>query len=375
MTEPIGVEERPLDDPAAQADYSPEARRREALRQQEGRQQEGRHREGWQQEEHQRESSRKDERRRSVQARIQRHLGPGSRVIRVLSRVWHGAYNDGSIHAGNLAYMAILAVFPFFIVVAGIFSLLGSGSESEASIDAFLSAVPPVVGRVLEPVAHDVLQARSGWLLWVGALVGLWTVTSLIETIRDILHRAYGTPATQAFWRYRLLSTAFIVGAVVMLLVALFAQVAISAAQEMIAAWFPRLDGWVVALATSRLIPAVVLFLSIFALFLSLTPSAYRGDAYPKWPGALLVTVWWVAVTVFLPDVLRVFFRYDLTYGSLAGVMIALFFFWLVGLGMVVGAELNAALAETPEERAMIGRAGRQDRSSGKDRSGTGNDE
>jgi membrane protein len=30
--------------------------------------------------------------------------------------------------------------------------------------------------------------------------------------------------------------------------------------------------------------------------------------------------------------------------------MIVLFFFWLVGLGMVVGAELNAALAETPEE-------------------------
>ena len=36
--------------------------------------------------------------------------------------------------------------------------------------------------------------------------------------------------------------------------------------------------------------------------------------------------------------------------------MIALFFFWLVGLGLVVGAELNAALAETPEERDMIGR-------------------
>ena len=35
--------------------------------------------------------------------------------------------------------------------------------------------------------------------------------------------------------------------------------------------------------------------------------------------------------------------------------MIALFFFWLVGLGMVMGAELNAALAETPEERDMIG--------------------
>ncbi len=48
--------------------------------------------------------------------------------------------------------------------------------------------------------------------------------------------------------------------------------------------------------------------------------------------------------------VLRSFFTYSLTYGSLAGIMVALFFFWLVGLGVVIGAELNAALAETPEE-------------------------
>jgi membrane protein len=37
--------------------------------------------------------------------------------------------------------------------------------------------------------------------------------------------------------------------------------------------------------------------------------------------------------------------------------MIALFFFWLIGLGMVVGAELNAALAETPEEQGLTSRA------------------
>jgi membrane protein len=110
-----------------------------------------------------------------------------------------------------------------------------------------------------------------------------------------------------------------------------------------------------VTLTTSRLIPGAMLYLSIYALFLSLTPSAYRARRFPKWPGALLVTVWWIAVTVALPSVLRAFFTYDLTYGSLAGVMIALFFFWLVGLGMVVGAELNAALAETPEERDMLG--------------------
>ncbi len=84
----------------------------------------------------------------------------------------------------------------------------------------------------------------------------------------------------------------------------------------------------------------------------------YREQRYPKWPGALVVTLWWIGVTLSLPPLLRSVFSYDATYGSLAGMMIALFFFWLVGLGMVVGAELNAALAETPEEEEnRIGQA------------------
>lgn len=295
--------------------------------------------------------------RAGLQEHFDRHLGPGTRAFNVLKRVWTGAYYDGFIHAGNLAYMAILALFPFFVTVAAIFAVLGEGSQREASIHAFLSAVPPMVAGVIEPVARDVMTARSGWLLWAGGLIGLWTVTSLVETIRDILHRAYGTPATHAFWRYRLLSSGIIFVAVILLLLSLFAQVAISATQEVIEAWFPRLEEWVATLTTTRLIPAAVLYLSIYALFFSLTPAAYRKRGYPKWPGALLVTIWWVAVTMLLPTALRSFFTYDLTYGSLAGVMIALFFFWLVGLGVVMGAELNAALAETPEERDMLGLA------------------
>ena len=290
---------------------------------------------------------------------LQHRLGvvPGSTgwlrqrwLFRVVKRVWTGAFNDGFIHAGNLAYMAILALFPFFITVAAIFSAFGEEAQREASVRTFLTAVPPVVAAALEPVARDVIAARSGGLLWIGGLVGLWTVGSLIETIRDILRRAYGTPPAKAYWRHRLISTGVIVGAVLALLMALFAQVAIGAAEAVIAAWLPKLSDWADMLATGRLIPAAVLYLSIYVLFFTLTPTAYRAARYPKWPGALLVAVWWVAVMTALPSVLRRFFTYDLTYGSLAGVMIALFFFWLVGLGMVAGAELNAALAITPEE-------------------------
>lgn len=298
-------------------------------------------------------------RRAARQARLDQQIGPqgqfwASRFWRVLARVSLGTWRDGFIHAGNLAYMAILALFPFFIVVAAIASALGDPGQREASIDAFLQALPPVVARVLGPVAHDVASARSGMLLWIGCAVGLWTASSLLETIRDILHRAYGTPQTRAFWHYRLVSTGVIFAAVILLLLSLFAQVAIVALEEAVAAWFPRMDVLFQSLTFSRGISAIAIYASVFLLFLTLTPEAYRGRAYPKWPGALLVSLWWVVTTLFLPVALRTLFTYDLTYGSLAGVMIALFFFWLVGLGVVAGAELNAALAVTPEERRLL---------------------
>ena len=278
-------------------------------------------------------------------------VGPGTRFFEIFKRVVVGTYNDGFIHAGNLAYMAVLAIFPFFITGAAMFSLIGEESERAASINAILYALPPVVGDVIGPVARNVIEQRSGWLLWAGGLVGLWTVGSLIETIRDILRRAYGTEATAAFWKYRLFSTGIIIVAVVLLMLSLIAQVLIGAAEEFIAAYLPQLSDIIHSLSISRVIPALGLFGSLYLLFYTLTPHAYRTRTYPKWPGAVVVTVWWILVTFSLPPLLRSVFTYNLTYGSLAGMMIALFFFWLVGLGMVMGAELNAALAETPEER------------------------
>ncbi|QPD00532.1 YihY/virulence factor BrkB family protein [Qipengyuania soli] len=269
-----------------------------------------------------------------------------------------GTYNDGFIHAGNLAYLAMLAIFPFFILGAAIFSLFGEEAERAAMINAVLFALPPVVGNVIEPVARDVISARSGWLLWAGALVALWTVGSLVETIRDILRRAYGTHPTHAFWKYRLFSSGVILAAVMLLMLSLIAQVVIGTAQEVIEAYFPQLVDHVSDLRLTRIVPALGLFGSLYLIFYTLTPSKYRRRRYPKWPGVLLTTLWWIAVTTGLPPVLRLFFAYDLTYGGLAGVMIALFFFWLVGLGVVIGAELNAALAETPEEEMnFVGQA------------------
>ena len=195
------------------------------------------------------------------------------------------------------------------------------------------------------------LQARSGALLWFGAIVGLWTAGSLIETIRDILRRAYGVKYNAPFWEYRLGSLAFILAAVLLLMAAFGATVLLTSFHHYLVRAFPFSEGLGSELGIYRFIlPAVTLFVPIYMLLVFLTPSRYRRIECHKWPGALLITCWWLLIVELLPDAIGLFGGYDKTYGSLAGVMVALLFFFVVGLGVVTGAELNAALADAGDK-------------------------
>ena len=276
-------------------------------------------------------------------------MKPGTRPFEIMKRVAVGVYSDGFIHAGNLAYLALLTVFPFVIVAAAVARLFGQTEGGMHAVVALLQTMPPNVAEVLRQPIGDVLEARSGNLLWLGALVGLWTTGSFIETIRDIIRRAYGVPYSRPFWEYRLVSAGLIVGSVLMILIAFSVSILLSGIQEFLLRLIPGVDNVVGLLTVLRVVPGLVLFGALYLLFLSLTPKRYRGTGCRKWPGAAFVAIWWILTTTLLPKVLASLGGYDTTYGSLAGIIIALFFFFIIGLGVSIGAQLNAALAETPE--------------------------
>ena len=239
-------------------------------------------------------------------------LGFGERFWIVLKRVAIGTFTDGFTYAGNLAYLSLVTLFPFFIVAAAVARLIGGTDEGIRTLEAFLHTVPKDVATVLRQPVHDVLAARSGNLLWFGA-IGL------------------------------------IVASVILVMAAFSFQVVLTGVEQFLYRVLPfasDAQGWV---RWSRFAPGIALFGALYMLFYTLTPAKYRKSKCPKWPGAAFVTGWWILTTALLPGILASLTNYDLTYGSLAGAMIALIFFFIIGLGMVIGAELNAALAETPE--------------------------
>jgi len=277
---------------------------------------------------------------------VEEKLKPRLTAWEVIKRVAVGVYNDGFIHAGNLAYLSIVALFPFFIVAAAVAHLFGQGQDAMLTVANVLRRLPPNVADTLREPISEVLTVRTGPLLWVGGVIGLWTAASFVETIRDILRRAYGVKFCAPFWEYRLGSILLILGAVLLLMIAFAASTALTLAHHVLLEWFPLASGLATQLGLYRLVPAVTLFLTFYGLFLALTPARYRKRGCRKWPGALFVTAWWLATVEVLPSALGMLGGYSLTYGSLAGVMIALIFFFVIGLGVVIGAELNAALAE-----------------------------
>src|SRR3569833_4096609 len=170
---------------------------------------------------------------------VEEKLKPRLTAWEVVKRGAIGVYNDGFIHAGNLAYLSIVALFPFFIVAAAIAHLFGQSQDAVLTVTNVLRRLPPDVASTLREPILEVLTVRNGTLLWLGGIVGLWTATSFVETIRGILRRAYGVKFCAPFWEYRLGSMLMILGAVLLLMLAFAASAVLPLAHQLIIHWFP----------------------------------------------------------------------------------------------------------------------------------------
>src|SRR4051794_35633985 len=114
---------------------------------------------------------------------IEERLKPRLTAWEVVKRVAIGVYNDGFIHAGNLAYLSIVALFPFFIVAAAVAHLFGQSQDAMLTVTNVLRRLPPDVAATLREPVQEVLTVRTGTLLWLRGVGGPWGPAGLLATV------------------------------------------------------------------------------------------------------------------------------------------------------------------------------------------------
>jgi membrane protein len=87
----------------------------------------------------------------------------------------------------------------------------------------------------------------------------------------------------------------------------------------------------------------VVVFIGFLLIMHRMLP-ARRMKSTRLWPGVLVTTVIWVGFALGFSLYLSSTPSYTVTYGTLAGVIITLMFFYFTGVAIIYGAEINAAL-------------------------------
>jgi membrane protein len=254
----------------------------------------------------------------------------------------HFNADDGWAMASHVALSALMALFPFVIFVAALAGFIGQAALAGRVAEILFATWPEqVAGPIAAEVTRVLTQAHSN-LLTVSALVALYLASNGVEAARTALNRAYRVYDRRSIFFRRAQSLAFVlIGAGAFL---------IAATIVVGAAGLPALTQFSQGLAYAGLALTTVLVVAgliVAHLFLPAGRPPWRA----LWPGIVGTLVTWVIAGWVFAFYLREFANYTATYAGLAGVVIAIFFLYVVALLMIFGAEFNAALQRLRDDR------------------------
>ena len=251
------------------------------------------------------------------------------------------AQDDGSALAGHIAFSALLGLFPFVILATNMTAFALGADGTQQAVQALFDFAPPHIAQTLEPVLRDVLAGAGGGLLTVSAVAALWFSSNAVEAIRTGFDRAYQEVEPHGLIAGRMIAfLVVIVGVIVAMTLGttiVIAPLVIGVVESFGGFYVP---GWVGVLRYG-------VGIAVFVAFLLFLHRVLPGHSHPLsmlWPGVLTTAGIWLAAATGFSIYLGYTPTYATTYGTLAGVVITLVFFYITGMAIIFGAEVNAVL-------------------------------
>ncbi|MCB1515766.1 MAG: YihY/virulence factor BrkB family protein [Hyphomicrobiaceae bacterium] len=284
----------------------------------------------------------------------------------LLEAIYRLYEHSGFSMAGAVAYAFVVSLFPFCIFLGAVAGLFGGRELAQHAITGLFQVLPPAVAGTLAPQVEQLMGATRIDLLTVGGGIALFFATSAVETLRAALNGAYRQTETRSYPYSLALSMLFVLVAAVSTLVLTWAVVVGPVVAERFEPEWVKdfIDlGWLKSTwltATSRYaIAALVLVTQLLVLHLWIAAGSRRfADV---WPGVALSTLLWLAAGSLYSQYLA-FSDYTRFYAGLSQIMVALIFFQVTAVIILLGAELNRGIMELKRMRVAGALGGENDR-------------
>lgn len=260
--------------------------------------------------------------------------------------------------AAELGYYFLFALFPMLVCASAMLGLAArSASHIYASLLQYLALVVPssAYNIVIETFNQTAAASTSAKIL-LGLAASLWSASVGFAAIQEGMNTVYKVRESRPFWKAR--GEAILVTMVLCVLVTLSLAVLLLGdflatlarlhighhPLELAVVLVLRVTAWVV---TSGLL--IVQLDLIYYYAPNLNAKRWRWMT----PGAATAVLVWIASSLGLKVYLHFFNSFTLTYGSLGAVIVLLTWFYITGLMILLGAEINSEIQAAIAERRL----------------------
>jgi len=301
-------------------------------------------------------------------ARLRVPLGWGD----LLKRTFKEAFNDGVFDlAAQQAYYFFFALFPALLALISIASFFPIHNLTNEIVGTLGRVAPGDVVQIINEQISKISNDKAGGLLTFAFLVTLWSSSGAVVSMCTTLNAAYDITEGRPWWKVRLIAIGLTIGLAIFTLISMAMIVAGPGVARQFADMVGLGEVFVWTWSILRWPVIFVLIATAIALIYYFAPDAEQEFVWIT-PGSVLATVLWIGISYGFKTYVATMGNYTETYGLIGGVMVLLLWFYLSGIALLIGAELNAEIEhaspygkdvgeKVPGEKKKIGAMAEED--------------
>lgn len=248
----------------------------------------------------------------------------------------HGGYES----ATYLAFSIIFAIFPFMIFFTLLIGYFGQTEIGIKLIDILGKSLPNDINNTLLPVIDNVINGSKIGIVSIATLTLIWSASSLVQGLKNILDKAFRIKANRPYLLGRLISVFKFLLMTILIILAIFFTIIFPKILFFINRFIPiEYNPDSILIILKPILVDLFMFLFIISIYY-LIPSKINKLKDIIW-GSLLTLVGWSISLKILTFYLAKMAQFQVIYGSLAGIIITLFFFQIMAIILIFGAEFN----------------------------------